>query len=688
MRRVVLMFSATFGIAVGACASSPPDASPTLESTPPSTIQTEPFDPDNCAQKRWGSDPRFVRARTTPFVNHPTPDLTAVNERITGKVTRTSPATADRLILQVEDRESFHIPGDNWYVRAVNMTNVSTEAVDYQAQVTFTNSSGRTVEGNSLGVPPQPGRSVILPGETGILWLTAGWNELGVNPYVKGRDTVSVVVRLLNAVTRTPVQEFRHVDNVSIANRVDSETYVRVPLSGIVVDAETNRPLVNAEVEVKHPTLGVHVATTGGDGRFRADLYAFRSTYSGDWMPHYVTVGRRNYGSCSFALEAQPDDSFDLEVRVARTPPPDQWRIAHRWSGELNLNRSKVSGDGRIAAIAESHSILPRDAAEAAYRNRGHLRVFSTRDGHLWSRPLGGETFAIDVNNDGSLIATSIDIPGESFGVVLYDGNGDVVWVADDRSISRQVSPNGLRNQAFRSVAISPDSTVLMGGTWDGRLYVWSITDRKLLYSRTFPDQIGRIQIFDSGDYLVGSGNGYLYMLDASGTVRWLTYLGAAPIAWEFSKNYIIAAGKQATHLTALDYNGRILWEFETTSTTHDIDISPDERFIVARSSAGQYSSVVLTTDGMVKGSLANGEPAAFFSDSRTMLLSGHTMVGESANVWIAVGDVNGTVRWSDMNLAPTIHRGPTGGLAWISPDDRYAIVASGHHVYNLVARD
>jgi len=649
-------------------------------------VPVGPTDAGPCATLDAASVARTPRA-SGPVVELPVVDLAEVRRRAaTEDASRLAP-TAARVRVDTGDPRNYRIPDDNAYMRAIRLENLTTDDVGYDVEVFLRFAGGRVVEGDRLGVPPQPARNELLPRETGILWIHAGWDELGIDRSTLGEVPIEVEITL-RSVDHASGQVVRFTDAVTVMPSDDPAARPHASVRGRVVDAVTGRPIGDGHVELRHGTMGVSFVPLAPDGTFGVTLPAVRSTYSGAWTPHFLTASGRGLTSCALALEVRPDDDATIEVRLQRAPVIPAWRITSTWSGVLNLNRARVASDGSLAAVVDFHSIVPADVDPTAYRAQGGLHVFSPLEGHLWSRPLGGETPAVAMDATGSLIATSIDLPGGPGGVAVFDRTGTLTWVAEHPRLAAELRrPTQERNRVVTEVGLSPDGSVLIAGTTQGLLVAWDMASRDVLWARRFPDQIREVRFLPEG-ILVGSGHGYLYSLTEQGEIRWRTFIGAFAIALDVSENYIVAAGKQASSVILMTHDGRILWEYETTSTTHDLDISPDEGLVVARSSAGQFRSAVLTIDGELLGTLPDGEPGAFLSDGGSMLLSGHEMTqetGDIGSIWIGASDLEGTTAWRLEDLATTIHRGPTGGLVWVSPDDRHAIVVSGEHVFTLV---
>lgn len=538
---------------------------------------------------------------------------------------------------------------------------------------------------------PQRPALYLQPGESQRIWVIVGWGDLDQSSWTAGgtydyRIDLSVYAP----------GDGQPASTVSLHNNVHV-VYTAFPpvitpgqpvgdnnaaISGAVFDAVTGKPIAHAQVQLVSPTerfgtqyvdsLGRAIdAYTDSTGHYSVAVTAYRRVLQGGvWNDFGVSIQAPGYADFHTAIAPRAGDTIGLDAPMKPAVQGPAYVVQAKTDAVMNQYVGAASKDGRYVALAPFHSILNGSLSP----DQSKLSFFTTDGALLWQFPLYAETTAVAVSDDGSLVATARCNPTASdTGVYLLDHNGQIVWFALPGS--------------FLEVRISPDNKYLAAGDLDGRLYVLDIASKKTVWQRFVNDQV-RTLAFDSdnGTLYAGSGDGYFCSFLMDGTLVWRTYVGGWSTSFNMSKNYILVGGKEGYFISLLNKaNGKTLWQFPVVVSPNYAMIAPDESYIAAVGSAGQFGTLLLDINGVLLDHDAPTGTVAISNGGSYMLLTSQDPApGDTGTTWLEAMGRDGRELWNSGLLDHTVDRGPLDGFAWISDDGRKMVAANGNWVYFL----
>jgi WD40 repeat protein len=138
----------------------------------------------------------------------------------------------------------------------------------------------------------------------------------------------------------------------------------------------------------------------------------------------------------------------------------------------------------------------------------------------------------------------------------------------------------------FKAVSVSPDALYVAGGTFDGKVHLFSI-EGELLRTRDLGEPVEGVAIAAGGDRIaVGSAKGTLSLLSGEGTALWNRTLGDAVYDVAISADGTrIAAGSDDGHVYLFGDDGVLRWRYRTGGTVYGVGLSADGGTVAAGSS-------------------------------------------------------------------------------------------------------
>lgn len=235
----------------------------------------------------------------------------------------------------------------------------------------------------------------------------------------------------------------------------------------------------------------------------------------------------------------------------------------------------------------------------------------------IWEKHLDGQILSVDSSSDGAFIAAGTDI-NDSKGKIYYlNKNGNLLWSAE-------------RDRIISEVSVSPDGSSILA----------------------------------SGYQLVGRGGFYsspsVYMYDKMGNLLWV-YQNENKTGISTDNQFLTGAITNTNNIVIgtddeilyLDYNGKLLWNYNTTGSLTKILTAKDNSVIVAGATGfldNSWHLYVLDThgnllwgydgfDGLVQGR------AIALSAGGQLTAIGSMISGEYGDLYLF--DKKGNLLWS-----------------------------------------
>jgi hypothetical protein len=577
---------------------------------------------------------------------------------------------------------SFDYPLDPTLLRWVRVTNTSRsfEALGFHA--TISGPDGFFIDGDALGVfpHPQPNNLYLEPGESQDIWVTANWEELDNQGWQAGKTydyviSVKVFPRMLFPGEREPPG----TNTVLLANSIHVTQFgptdppANAAISGCVYDAATKQAVPNAGVFLTDHWSGFpRSGQANSEGSYSLPVPAHLVAPAGVWQPWTLAVSAPGYREATVTMGPHEGDAEVANVALDRATERAAYTLSAKIdTGGLNVNRGVISKDGRYLALTQFHTDLPPGQDPGTLAQSSVLFFDTTAQRLLWRFPLGGESPAVAMADDGSLVATA----RPAGHVFVLDRAGEVVWDVGSK-IQRPVY----------EVRFSHSGRYLAAGDIAGNLYLLDLRLRTVVWQRFLRGQVRALE-FDQDDRTLyaGAGDGYVYAFDIAGHVSWRAYVGGWPISFAMSRDYLFTSGKEGYFVSLLNKDGAVLWQYPVRAAAHLESIAPDETFFLAQGNANNFGTMIFSPDGVLEYRLANSEPGAISADSSHVVLSGEIFGPPGSNpqhsIWVELIDRTGNVVWRQDDVGTTAVGG-TGGFAWISDDERRIVVTSGEWVF------
>lgn len=451
---------------------------------------------------------------------------------------------------------------------------------------------------------------------------------------------------------RTPSQPFPEFavtlpNTVEVIPRPDANP--ASPVTNAVIQSRIRsadgQPLANTRIELVYglSEQGSFGTTTDASGQFSAGVFAYkRPGGSPSWLEFMV---RRWIPPGTTRLESMPivipriGETIAADVSLPGSRPSVNYQAAGSIDIDLTAYAYAASPSGDTIATVPFH--VSGLLTDAEIRARARLSVFSVGGTLLWQYPINGATPAVDVSDDGSLIATTRqtpnpDNPFELGGRAIVLNRAGTVLL-EVPGLTSNDSGFGDSPGTWSEVRISHDNQYLALGDSVGRLlFLERATGRELW--RTFVRGMVRKIAFDLHDerLFVSGGDGWLRAYALNGTLLWKTWVDSWLPGMAVSTHYVLARSKaNRSGLHLIDkVTGATRWSYQTDVAANDVKIAPDESYVYA-ASAGLNINSVFTIDGVPLMRLGDGAHAAAISaDGRYFAYSDGCRLHVVDNQW------------------------------------------------------
>ncbi len=564
-------------------------------------------------------------------------------------------------------------PRDPMVTQSIEIRN-GAQYADYTFGYTVLDAGGQVL--NIASVPFPQGNHFLQPGETQRITANVLWDDLGARSWKVGSThTFTIVFTVMPSYATSLAKTARLPFTVVVTDDPatgQTSLAADTKLSGCIYDAATNKAIADARIEFSTRFLRTD-ARSNTSGVYSTNLSSHIWVTSGTALPYQVRVSAPGYETTLAAVEPS-GAALTLDLGLRRVESQAGYTLSKSVQTALNINKGVADAAGTTFAFVHFHSIIPPGANADAYVAMGELVVLDGAGAKLWSLPLKSESPAIAMTRDGARIATaSARGAGADQGLYIMNRDGSRHWFYNAPGVTE-----------FREVAFSADGKYLAAGSTDGDLFLIDVTTKQVLWRKFLNGQVRALFFDDAGsDLFASADDGYLTRFNLAGRTQWRTFLGSWLIAWDQSKDYIAAGPKVGGVVHLLGKDGKIRWSYATGPAAHEMHISPDEKSVLVVGTAGGTLNALFSIDGRLLSTRGQLEPVTFTADGRFLVVSGHTSAaGDRGIPWIAVEAVGGHRYWSLENLPTTIHRGPTGGFAWISSDAKRIVLASGEWIH------
>lgn len=579
-------------------------------------------------------------------------------------------------------------PLENEVDRAVSVRNVGNAPAKLEFKVTADGPDGFSKNAGEFGIAPLPQPPILYlkPGENNTIYVIAGGGDLDYRKWVVGGNyTYNYTISVFASGNPSASNSAKVTNTVRVLRSdVSSIGDVGVPanaaLSGVVVAADTGLPIPNAGVVILPMTFPGFRMVTDGRGRFSTPLVAYRRAEVGNYLDYSVHAEAPGYEDYRTAFVPKDGENVSLEIRLSKPSRNASYSLVASYNTKLNIFKGAASKDKGIIAIVPFHSTAATGEERAEY---AYLHAFNKSGALLWKFKLYYETQAVDVNGDGTLVATSVVTgrpvgsnasfqPAIAPGIYLLDKGGRVVW--------NYTQGDGI--DSINEVKFSHDGKYLAAGDNFGNAYFFEMATKKLLWHAFISGQITHI-LFESDDSRAyyTSGDGYVYAFDISGANPWRAYIDAWGYGMDVSKNYLVASAKTGYRVYALFKNGTTAWTAPVVHVGFNIVISPDESQVLYYGNAAlTHTSAFDMRNGSLIWRAGGSNSGAMTSDGKYVTESGSDGEG---NTFVNLLDRNGTTLWSASFNRTEQH--PTGmGYSWISDDASTIVATVGEYAYFL----
>jgi outer membrane protein assembly factor BamB len=296
-------------------------------------------------------------------------------------------------------------------------------------------------------------------------------------------------------------------------------------------------------------------------------------------------------------------------VRKSFNLPPGFWRGAC------------ARKSGRILVVQGMEHWL-----DPSLKKSSRLVLMDYRANVLWKHPMGWESWACDLSEDGAwaVYATCPDEAAgrESILTALRGIDGRPLW---SRAVA-ELDP--VRPLECREVRISPGNRYLAVGTGLGTLVVLALADGIPAWSAFCGGQVRRLRFFDQDRLLLaGAGDGNLHAFEtATGRLLWKTFVWG----WAFTDGIdvtadrrYIAVGTKNGYACVLDAaTGRRIWAADLGQPVHHVTFSPKGDLLAA---GGGRICVFRTSTGEMAWQGGFSTSCAWFDEGRFLVAADRT---------------------------------------------------------------
>ena len=443
-------------------------------------------------------------------------------------------------------------------------------------------------------------------------------------------------------------------------------------ISGYVIDASTNKPIENADVEVRsYPGL-TYQTKTDSSGFYSVPVRAYQRQFLKNYIQYNINIKKEGYENVNYAVSPKENEEIKTKSKMLKETERAEYRLINKIYTGLPAARVDFSKDYKYFATVPFHSSEKIDFI----KENAYLHFFSSNGTLLWKYKLDNEIPTVDVSDDGSLIVTAHRPAVErwnsdNYYIILFNNSGNVIWNCHIPNMSTETTEDGISE-----VRISHNNKYLAAGTWFGKFYLIDLDTRKILWNKDFNNaQVSYILFKEDDSSIYVGADPYLYNFDTKGNLKWKSIIGSWPYDMDLSKNYIFVGGKAGRFISLFDKNtGNVIWRYPVDARSDNLLISPDESYFVYQSSNGDLaiSNAFFNASGNLMFNLKGANSGFITSDSNYMAYY------DGSSVHLV--NRNGNELWS-YTLDPMKWPTPRGAV-YISDDKTKIIVADAVNGY------
>ena len=440
------------------------------------------------------------------------------------------------------------------------------------------------------------------PGRTG--WLMGDRIDSSISVFLQVQASPSANFGQEFSITLPTV-----IDVVRSPGGDASQPAPNATIQGTARAAETGLPLANTDLELfggLNLDPGPYRTRTDANGEFTTEVYAYQRSGG---FPSWREISIRRAGRGQDSPDSLPvvipraGETTAADVTLPATDASLNYEVIGTLDLGLDAYASDASASGNTVATVPFHlETLPASTKEA----KSKLSVFTATGEVLWQLPIRGQTPAVDVSDDGTLIASTRQTPDPT----TFDSGGGTAIVLDRAGrLLLEVPPvstndsgwGGDERSPFMEVRLSHDNRYLAVGDNSGRVLMVEVATGRQLWRTFVKEQVRRID-FDLHDerVLVSGGDGWLRAYSMSGALLWQSWVDSWVTAMDVSARYVLAIGKP--HRGGLHLIDKVTgverWAYQTDYTANHVRIAPDESYVYA-TSGGPNTHTVFTIDGL-----------------------------------------------------------------------------------------
>ncbi len=425
------------------------------------------------------------------------------------------------------------------------------------------------------------GESSPIPGEGGVLEVFLP--RLTSEQPVEGVFTFKVWVEgETHRSIEFPITLIGYPQVGTASNR-QPKNYAMV--AGIIRDADTGRPIVDAEVSMwLGPTNRLMpfdmLSVTKGDGSYTRETWDF-DLVNAYFAPHtevpgYVLmVQKSGYQTYVHRDYVRPLSRSETNLDINMIPLNDQIDFDVKWDVPLwspGVWEIEMNDSWDRFAVAMGKHPDPDDPETWATQ----LPFIDSNGNILWAKSLPDQSWAVDVSGDGSLVSGTTHATRADNFIYVWDQDGNELWRAplDSESLDVDISTS---NQYVATGKPGPSYSL---GLYDAR------TGVKAREFDTGWNKIRQVDFAPDGQHIVTGP--MLHMLTLGGETIWRRYeFSGLPYAiWISSDQSRIMIPDKGDYISMYNWDGDLLWRGMLNVLTYGA-MSSDGSLVVALSHGG-----------------------------------------------------------------------------------------------------
>ena len=217
------------------------------------------------------------------------------------------------------------------------------------------------------------------------------------------------------------------------------------------------------------------------------------------------------------------------------------------------------------------------------------------------------------------------------------------IWQLPDASLKHTIEAS---SRPLSSTAFSPDGTLLAAASWDGSVQIWRVDDISLVYTLSHDNPVRSIAFSPDGDNLaIGAWDGVV-------TIWTLRDDGASPRRLNGHTDWIsrVAYSPDGTLLASASNDGTLrLWNSADGSIQHTITTHPNPMLNMAFSPDGRSIAASVFERGLQIWQVPSGETISIISQLNPVW----SMAVSPSGRWLASGTNGGWRLWHAEDTAP-----------------------------------